>query len=163
MHPLSRNGRAYFSVAHVVSVNSGCETQLLAPCFGAPTGLHAGGPRAELERRGRPALNGRRGGWFSADGEYGSGLSSGPIRRGGITCAGPNLAASIGGPCKRTPHMTFNVEDGIAVAPKTALTLGIQNLLNDRYFVTLHQRAGQPLRSAPNAQPRPSVRPVTGH
>ena len=46
------------------------------------------------------------------------------------------LEAPIGGPCKRTPHTTFNVEDGIALTSKAALTIGIQNILNDRYFVT---------------------------
>jgi len=136
VHALPRNGRAYFSVAHVVSVNSGCETQLLAPCFGAPTGYTPADHEQNWSIAGGLLENDHRGGWFSADGEYGSGLSSGLNPTGGITCAGPNLAAPVGGPCKRTPHVTFNLEDGIALAPKTALTLGIQNLLNDRYFVT---------------------------
>jgi outer membrane receptor protein involved in Fe transport len=34
------------------------------------------------------------------------------------------------------------VEDGIALSPKTALTLDIQNLLNDRYYVTLLNAQG---------------------
>ena len=37
--PLVRNGRAYLSFAHVVSLNAGCEAQLLAPCFGQPSGF----------------------------------------------------------------------------------------------------------------------------
>ena len=41
-----------------------------------------------------------------------------------------------------TPHTIFDVEEGVAIAPKTALTLGIQNLLNDRYFVTLLNAQG---------------------
>ena len=53
--PVAGNGRAYFSVAHVVSLNSGCETQLLAPCFGAGR-LHAGRSRAKLEHRERRAF-----------------------------------------------------------------------------------------------------------
>ena len=36
----------------------------------------------------------------------------------------------------------FNVEEGIAISPKAALTFGIQNLLNDRYFVTLLNAQG---------------------
>lgn len=35
--PLQNGGRAYVNVAHTVSLNKGCETQLLAPCFGSPT------------------------------------------------------------------------------------------------------------------------------
>ena len=34
------------------------------------------------------------------------------------------------------------VEEGIAIAPKAALTLDIQNLLNDRYYVTLLNAQG---------------------
>jgi transposase len=37
--PLVRGGRAYLNVNHTISLNSGCETQLLAPCFGQPTGF----------------------------------------------------------------------------------------------------------------------------
>ncbi|MBV8530886.1 MAG: TonB-dependent receptor, partial [Candidatus Eremiobacteraeota bacterium] len=134
--PLPRNGRAYLSVAHVVSLNSGCETQLLAPCFGARTGYTPADHEQRWTMAGGLLLNNRRGGWFSSDAEYGSGLSSGQNPTGGITCAGAALAQSIGGPCKRTPHLTVNAEEGIATSPNTALTLGVQNLFNDRYFVT---------------------------
>ena len=41
-----------------------------------------------------------------------------------------------------TPHTIFNLAEGIAIAPKAALTLGIQNVLNDRYFVTLLNAQG---------------------
>jgi hypothetical protein len=136
VQPLARNSRLYISGAHVVSLNSGCETQLLAPCFGSPTGFTP----ADHEQRWSVAsgllLNNRRGGWFSVDGEYGSGLSTGLNPTGGITCAGPNYSLNIGGPCKRTPHTTFNVEEGLALTPQTAMTFDIQNLLNDRYFMT---------------------------
>ncbi len=134
--PLAGNGRVYFSVAHVVSLNSGCETQLLAPCFGAGAGYTPADHEQNWSIASGVLLNNSHGGWFSADGEYGSGLSSGLNPNGGITCAGPMLEAPIGGPCKRTPHTTFNVEDGIALSSKAALTIGIQNILNDRYFVT---------------------------
>jgi hypothetical protein len=135
-HPVAHNGRAYLSVAHVMSLNSGCETQLLAPCFGQPLGFTPADHEQNWSIASGYLRPDRRGGWFSADGEYGSGLSSTLNPTGGITCAGPNLAATIGGPCKRTPHTTFNVEKGWATGPRTALTLGIQNLLDDRYFVT---------------------------
>lgn len=135
-HPIAENGRTYFSVAHVVSLNSGCETQLLAPCFGQPNGFTPADHEQNWSVVGGLLLPNRRGGWFSADGEYGSGLSSTLNPTGGITCAGYLLEAPIGGPCKKTPHTTFNVEEGVAISPKTDLTLGIQNILNDRYFVT---------------------------
>ncbi|MGA3037561.1 MAG: TonB-dependent receptor [Vulcanimicrobiaceae bacterium] len=134
--PVTGNGRAYFSIAHVVSLNSGCETQLLAPCFGQPNGFTPADHEQNWSIASGVLLNNPHGGWFSADGEYGSGLSSGLNPNGGITCAGPMLEAPIGGPCKRTPHTTFNVEEGLALNAKTAITLGIQNILNDRYFVT---------------------------
>jgi len=134
--PVTGNGRAYFSIAHVVSLNSGCETQLLAPCFGQPNGYTPADHEQNWSIASGVLLNNPRGGWFSADGEYGSGLSSGLNPNGGITCAGPMLEAPIGGPCKRTPHTTFNVEEGVALNAKTAITFGIQNILNDRYFVT---------------------------
>jgi hypothetical protein len=136
VQPLARNGRFYFSVAHVVSDNSGCETQLLAPCFGEPTGYTPADHEQNWTSSGGVLLNDRRGGWFSVDGEYGSGLSTALNPTGGITCAGPDYIAPIGGPCKRTPHTTFSAEKGIAISPRAALTLSIENLLNDRYFVT---------------------------
>jgi hypothetical protein len=123
-------GRMYFSIAHVDSVNEGCETQLLAPCFGSPTDFTP----ADHEQRYSVATgwlrDDARGGWFSIDGEYGSGLSSAicPIGTAGY--------------CKRTPHTTFDVEEGVAIAAHTALTFGIENLLNDRYYVTLLNAQG---------------------
>lgn len=128
--PLARNGRAYVSIAHVVSLNSGCETQLLAPCFGQPIGFTPADHEQRYSAAGGILLNDRRHGWFSFDGEYGSGLSS-------AACP-----ADTPGYCKETPHTTFNVEKGLAIGPKTALTLDIQNLLNDRYFVTLLNAQG---------------------
>jgi hypothetical protein len=128
--PLQRNGRAYFSVAHVVSLNKGCETQLLAPCFGSPTDFTPADHEQNWSIAAGILLNDRRGGWSSLDGEYGSGLSSDICPDG------------TPGNCKATPHTTFNVEEGIAIAPKAALTLGIQNVLNDRYFVTLLNAQG---------------------
>jgi len=128
--PLQRSGRAYFSIAHVVSLNEGCETQLLAPCFGSPTNFTPADHEQRYSIASGVLLNDRRGGWFSADAEYGSGLSSAICPPG------------TPGYCKQTPHTTFNVGEGVALTPKTALTFGIQNLLNDRYFVTLLNAQG---------------------
>ncbi len=128
--PLRLNGRAYFSFAHVVSLNSGCETQLLAPCFGLPTGYTPADHEQRYTVTSGILLNDRRGGWFSADAYYGSGLSS-------AFCP-PDTP----GYCKETPHTIFDVEDGIALSPKAALTLDIANLLNDRYYVTLLNAQG---------------------
>ena len=136
VHPLVRNGRAYFSVAHVVSLNSGCETQLLAPCFGQPTGYTPADHEQRWSIASGVLFNNQHGGWFSADGEYGSGLSTALNPTGGITCAGLDYSENIGGPCKRTPHITINAEKGIALSPRTALTFDVQNIFNDRYFVT---------------------------
>ncbi|HLI98060.1 MAG TPA: TonB-dependent receptor, partial [Candidatus Baltobacteraceae bacterium] len=115
--PLRGGGKAYFSIAHVVSLNSGCETQLLAPCFGSPAGFTPADHEQRYSIASGVLLPDRRGGWFSADGEYGSGLSS-------AVCP-----SATPGYCKETPHTIFNVEQGIAIGPKAALTLDIQNLL----------------------------------
>ena len=130
VQPLARNGRAYFSVAHTLSLNKGCETQLLAPCFGSPTDFTPADHDQSYSVNGGMLLNDQRGGWFSVDGEYGSGLSSG-------ICP-----ADTPGFCKRTPHTTFNLEKGISIGPHTALTLDVQNLLNTRYFVTILNAQG---------------------
>jgi outer membrane receptor protein involved in Fe transport len=128
--PLARNGRAYVSFAHVISLNSGCETQLLAPCFGQETGYTPADHEQRYTVTGGILLDDRRGGWFSADTYYGSGLSS------------DFCPPGTPGYCKQTPHTTFDVEEGIALSPKVALTLDIQNLLNDRYYVTLINAQG---------------------
>jgi hypothetical protein len=130
VQPVSRNGRVYLAVAHVVSLNSGCETQLLAPCFGQPTGFTPADHEQRYTVNGGILLNDSRGGWFSADTYYGSGLSS-------AFCP-PDTP----GYCKETPHTIFNVEKGVAISPKAALTFDIQNLLNDRYYVTLLNAQG---------------------
>jgi hypothetical protein len=142
VHPLPHNGRWYISAAHVVSLNSGCETQLLAPCFGAPTGFTPADHEEPYTAAAGVLLNNKHGGWFSADAEYGSGLSTSLDPTGGITCAGPNFASNIGGPCKFTPHTTLNVQEGFAISPTAALTVDIQNILNDRYLVTFLNAQG---------------------
>ena len=128
--PLARGGRAYGSVAHTVSLNKGCETQLLAPCFGSPTDFTPADHDQTWSANGGFVANDARDGWLSFEGEYGSGLSS------------ASCAATVVGSCKRTPHVVFSGERGIAIAPGLALTLRIRNLWNDRYFVTLDNAQG---------------------
>jgi len=43
---------------------------------------------------------------------------------------------------KAAPHTIFAVEEGVALGHDVALTLRIQNLLNDRYVVTLENAQG---------------------
>jgi hypothetical protein len=128
--PLPRNGRFYLSVNHTYSVNRGCETQLLAPCFGSPTDWT---PADHMQQWGATSgviLNDTRGGWLSLDGEYGSGLSSGAC------------APMVPGFCEYTPHVVFDIEKGVALSRSVALTLRVGNLLNDRYFVTFENAQG---------------------
>ncbi|HEV2038119.1 MAG TPA: TonB-dependent receptor, partial [Candidatus Eremiobacteraceae bacterium] len=122
--PLANQGSLYLTVNHTYAVNKGCETQLLAPCFGSPTDWT---PADHEQRWGSTAgilLNNDRGGWFSMNGEYGSGLSSAACPPGTV------------GFCKYTPHTVFNVEQGIAMGPRTQLVVRIVNLLNDRFRIT---------------------------
>ncbi len=130
VRPLARNGRAYLSVAHTVSLNKGCETQLLAPCFGSPDDFTPADHNQAYSVATGLLTNDAHGGWFSADAEYGSGLSS------GICTSGTP------GDCAATPHTIFNLAKGIPIGARTALTLGIQNLLNDRFYVTLLNAQG---------------------
>ncbi len=138
--PLARAGRFYASVTHTYSVNRGCETQLLAPCFGVGTDWFPADHDQRIDVNAGLTRNDARGGWFSVDGEYGSGLSSALNPNGEIACGGPDLLT--GGPCKRTPHLTFDAEKGIALRNGMALTLRVRNLLNDRYYVTFANAQG---------------------
>ena len=135
-YPLERGGRFYLSATHTYSVNKGCETQLLAPCFGSPTDWTPADHDQRIDITSGVLLNDRHGGWFSIDGEYGSGLSSSQNPTGGITCGGLDQAENIGGPCKRTPHTTVDVEKGFPISPNAQLTVRIQNIFNDEYLVT---------------------------
>jgi hypothetical protein len=127
---LARAGRFYASLTHTYSVNRGCETQLLAPCFGAPDDWTPADHDQRIDAIAGIIANDRRGGWFALDGEYGSGLSS-------ASC--PPTQTS---PCKRTPHLTFDTEKGVALRNGTALTFRVRNLLNDRYLVTFMNAQG---------------------
>jgi hypothetical protein len=135
-YSFARASRFYFSATHTYSVNKGCETQLLAPCFGQSSDWTPADHDQRVDVTSGIVVNDRRGGWIAVDGEYGSGLSSAQNPTGGITCAGPNLAADIGGPCKRTPHLTFDIQKGVPMGPGVALTFKMQNIFNDLYEVT---------------------------
>jgi hypothetical protein len=104
-------------------VNKGCETQLLAPCFGTPNDWAPADHDQNWDANGGLLLNDRRGGWFAIDGEYGSGLSS-------AYCA-PQTSN-----CKVPPHTTFDVERGVPLTPRLIVTIRIANILNDRYRIT---------------------------
>ena len=122
--PLAGQSSYYVSANHTYSENKGCETQLLAPCFGSTTGWT---PADHEQRWGATAgivLNNTHGGWFSMDSEYGSGLSS------------AGCPPGTPGYCKYTPHTVFNVEDGVALSPHTRVVGRIVNLLNDHFYVT---------------------------
>jgi hypothetical protein len=127
--PVRNNGRVYASVTHTISLNSGCETQLLAPCFGAPTIYTPADHEQRWSINGGLLFNDRRGGWISGDVEYGSGLSSA-------------FCMPATDDCKETPHTILAIEKGIAIGKNLALTVRIQNLLNDRYYVTLLNAQG---------------------
>ncbi|MBV8154825.1 MAG: TonB-dependent receptor [Candidatus Eremiobacteraeota bacterium] len=123
--PLARNGRFYASLNHTYSVNKGCETQLLAPCFGSPSDWTPADHMQQWGATSGAVLADARGGWFSIDGEYGTGLSS-------SACA-PTLQTLQ---CAYTPHLVFDAEKGVAIGHNLALTLRAGNLLNDRYYIT---------------------------
>lgn len=127
---LARSGRIYASLTHTYSVNRGCETQLLAPCFGAPDDWTPADHDQRVDLNAGLLANDAHGGWLGIDGEYGSGLSS-------AACPLDQAA-----PCKRTPHLTFDAEKGIGLGNGTALTLRVGNAFNDRYLVTFLNAQG---------------------
>ena len=120
--PLANSGRFYASLTHTRSVNKGCETQLLAPCFGAPTDWTPADHDQRWDASSGVVLNDAHGGWFTVDGEYGSGLSSA-------------YCQPASSECKVPPHVTFDAERGVALG-NTVLTVRIINMFNDRYRVT---------------------------
>ncbi|MGA8534839.1 MAG: TonB-dependent receptor [Candidatus Tumulicola sp.] len=127
--PLAAGGRAYLSLTHARSVNAGCETQLLAPCFGAPSGWTPADHDQNWDASGGMLRNDRRGGWLAIDAEYGSGLSSA-------------YCVPVSDDCKVPPHTTFDLVKGIGLSGHTALTVGIYNVFNDRYRITYENAQG---------------------
>ncbi|MBV8424734.1 MAG: TonB-dependent receptor [Candidatus Eremiobacteraeota bacterium] len=130
VEPLANGGRAYVNLNHTVSLNKGCETQLLAPCFGSPTDWTPADHEQRYSMTGGLLYNDLAGGWLSGDVEYGSGLSSAICPPG------------TPGFCKMTPHTILGMEKGFAVGRNRAITLRVENLLNDRYYVTLLNAQG---------------------
>jgi len=129
VQPLANNGRAYVNVNHTVSLNAGCETQLLAPCFGQPTIFTPADHEQRWSITGGVLANDRHNGWFSGDFEYGSGLSS-------AFCMPAN------DDCKETPHTIVAVEKGVGLGKNLSLVGRISNLFNDIYYVTLLNAQG---------------------
>jgi hypothetical protein len=127
--PLKRHGRIYISANHTYAKNKGCETQLLAPCFGSPTDWTPADHEQLWGATTGFLLNDTHGGWYSFDGEYGSGLSSA-------------LCLPASDTCHETPHMTFDAEKGFSLGHDVALTMRIRNFLNDRYYVTILNAQG---------------------
>ena len=130
--PLPRNSRFYLSISHVLAVNSlNCETQLLQNCAagGPPGGDFAQSDHDQhYDISSGLVLNDRRGGWFSLTGEYGSGLSRGET----TTC--PDADAVN---CKVPPHLTFDAAQAIAVGTRSQVVLGMTNLFDDEYAITV--------------------------
>lgn len=130
--PLARDGRFYAALTHSTALNSlNCETQLLQDCAidGPPGGdLVQADHDQRWDANGGVLLDDASGAWFAVNGEYGSGLSLGDPS----DCATDDAVN-----CKVPPHLTFDVEKGFALAPKTAIAFRITNLLNDRYAITL--------------------------
>ncbi len=142
---LSQSGRAFVSLSHTLAVNSAvCETNLLQNCTLAgyddstspPTPLFQspGGPFAQADHEQQWSstfallFNDSRGGWWSVNGEYGSGLSQDPAN-----CSNGDTLN-----CKVPPHLTFNLEKGLRLGSNSTVALSLINLLDDRYAITLN-------------------------
>jgi hypothetical protein len=127
---LVHNGRFYVSFNHTYSVNKGCETQLLAPCFGSPTDWTPADHEQRYGATSGVVFNDTRGGWFSMDEEYGSGLSS--------------AACPPGTPgfCKYTPHTIFSAEKGFSIGPNAQAWVRVNNLLDHQYWITFANAQG---------------------
>jgi hypothetical protein len=158
---LQLGGRAYASLTHSIALNSLiCETNLLQNCSlgGYNTGFNGaltpyyvqpGGGLVQADHDQHWDANAgwlvydTRGGWFSINGEYGSGLSFGdpsviqpgppPFAYAADTACYTNDAVN----CKVPPHMLFNLEKGVRIGPHITASLSILNLLQDRYAITL--------------------------
>jgi hypothetical protein len=158
--PLPRDGKFYASLTHSIALNSlVCETNLLQNCTlgGYVTGknglpmpfyLNPGGGLVQADHDQHwdavagALLDDKHGGWVSFSGEYGSGLSQGDT----AVYPGPPAYALAYDPacfngdavnCKVPPHLIFNAEKGVAFGKNMTAALGVTNLLNDRWAVTL--------------------------
>ncbi len=144
--PLVRGGRVYGSLAHTYAVVKNCETALLAPCAGggSPDWLPAD-HEEHWDANAGLLINDRHNGWFSASAEYGSGLTTAPSDLGAgfvNRFCPPDPRTGLGSTaCKVPPHLTLDVEKGIALG-RGALALRVHNLLDDRYFITFANAQG---------------------
>jgi hypothetical protein len=132
----ARNSRFYVTATHAIAVNSlNCETQLLQNCaaFGPAGGDFSQADHDQhYDATAGIQVNDRHNGWFSLDGEYGSGLSRGD------TTLCPPFPYGDAINCKVPPHLTFDVVKGFAVGgPRSRVAFAIRNLFNDRYAITL--------------------------
>ncbi|MBV9269584.1 MAG: TonB-dependent receptor, partial [Candidatus Eremiobacteraeota bacterium] len=142
--PLVQNGRLTLSLTHGLAVTSAnCETQLLQNC--AASGP-AGGPWVQADHDQRWSANAGllmneiRGGWFAANIEYGSGLSTDPGN-----CANGSTVN-----CKVPPHLTLDAEKGFALGRKLNAAIVVKNVFDDRYALTMNNS----LQGTHYAQPR---------
>lgn len=134
--PLVRGGRFYFNLAHTMAVNSAnCETQLLQNCLinGPPGGDFVQADHDQhYDVTSGILTNDSHGGWFSLDGEYGSGLSLGD------TTLCPPFPNGDAINCKVPPHLTFDAAKGFPVGLHAQVALAVRNVFNDRYAITLN-------------------------
>lgn len=134
--PLARGGRFYANVSHAMAVNStNCETQLLQNCAaGGPAGgdFHQADHDQHYDVSSGILINDQHGGWFSMQGEYGSGLSLGDVT---LCPPFPNGNAIN---CKVPPHLTFDVAKGVPIARGAQLSFAVRNMFDDRYAITLN-------------------------
>lgn len=116
---LAGGKRLSFTITHSLAVNRGCGSSLLIDCSQFPDGYVP----ADHDQRVSAATSlylPSKTGWFSFDGEYGSGLSSGECDF-----------------CKVPPHLTFDADYGRNIGAGASLEVAVRNILDDRYAVTL--------------------------
>jgi hypothetical protein len=118
--PLASGGRVYASVTHSRAVSRGCGSSLLIDCSQFPDDWS----QADHDQRwdgSTGVVSVSKRGYFSADAEYGSGLSSGECDT-----------------CKVPPHLTFDFAYGLNAGRDAQLGLVVRNALNDRYALTIN-------------------------
>ncbi len=117
---LTQGGRAYVSLTHSRAFSKGCGSSLLIDCSAFPDDF----AQADHDQRWDATagiVSVDQTGYFSAETEYGSGLST-------TACD----------TCKVPPHLTFDFAYGLNVGRNASLGLAIRNALNDRYAITLN-------------------------
>jgi hypothetical protein len=142
---LSNHGRFSLNLSRTRAEAKDCETQLLAACVGQAPGFIPDDHDQTWDGTASLIRNDARGGWYSLDAEYGSGLSTAPSDNTVNTTyqapvLNPYCPAPVGGVgndnCKVPPHLTFDGEKGFQLQPGLTLAAGMTNLFNDRYWIT---------------------------